>query len=55
MEQMTKSMTPIGIKKTALEIISLVEILNLENIIFPPLIPHFIPKTSQYSVFRTLV
>jgi hypothetical protein len=36
MEQITTSITPTGIKKTALEIISLVEILNLEKIILPP-------------------
>jgi hypothetical protein len=36
MEQMKKSITPMGIKNTALEIISLVEIFNLEKSIFPP-------------------
>jgi hypothetical protein len=36
MEQMTKSITPMGIKNTALEMISLVEIFNLEKSIFPP-------------------
>jgi hypothetical protein len=37
MEQMKKSITPMGIKNTALEIISLVEIFNLEKSIFTPI------------------
>jgi len=37
MEQMKKSITPIGIKKTALEMISLVEIFNLVKIILTSL------------------
>jgi hypothetical protein len=36
MDQITKTITPMGIKNTALEIISLVEIFNLEKSIFPP-------------------
>jgi len=36
MEQIKKSITPIGTKKTALEMISFVEIFNLEKIIFHP-------------------
>jgi len=36
MEQMKRSITPIGIKNTALEIISFVEIFNLEKIMVPP-------------------
>jgi hypothetical protein len=37
MEQMKNNITPMGIKNTALEIINLVEIFNLEKNIFPPL------------------
>jgi putative cell wall-binding protein len=36
MEQMKNNITPMGIKNTALEIINLVEIFNLEKNIFPP-------------------
>jgi len=36
LKQRKKSITPIGIKKTALEMNSLVEIFNLEKNIFPP-------------------
>jgi hypothetical protein len=36
LKQIKKSITPIGIKNTALDISSLVEIFNLEKNIFPP-------------------
>jgi hypothetical protein len=36
MEQIKNSITPMGIKNTALEIINLVEIFSLEKNIFPP-------------------
>jgi hypothetical protein len=44
MEQMNRSIIPIGIKNTALEMTSLVEILSFEKNIFPPI---FISRFSE--------
>jgi hypothetical protein len=53
LEQIKTSITPMGIKKTALEMISLVEIFSLEKSIFPPVYEEFYTGIVSVSTRRT--
>jgi hypothetical protein len=51
MEQMNRSITPIGIKNTALEMTSLAEIFNFEKNILPPI---YKPRERQFHLNEIL-
>jgi hypothetical protein len=49
LEQINTSISPMGIKKTALEMISLVEIFSLEKNIFPPVLGGIVYENWGYG------